>query len=156
MRALPGLTVLTPADPGEARAATRAAAELEGPVYLRLGKNGEPGLLSPAPFELGRARRLSAGGDVTLASCGTILGETLAAAGALAQEGIAVEVLHYGTLKPFDADALGRTPALVTVEEHATTGGLGSAAAEAIAEGGLPVRLHRLGLHETFAHAVGS
>ena len=157
MRALPGLVVLTPGDPAEARRATRAAHAHEGPVYLRLGKNGEPALLpEDAPFDLGRALRLREGGDVTLATCGTMLAETLAAADELERAGVTVEVLHYGTLKPFDGEALGRTAALVTVEEHTVVGGLGSAAAEAVAEAGLGVRLRRVGLQDSYAHAVGS
>ena len=156
-RALPGLVVLTPGDPEETRRAVRAAHAHDGPVYLRLGKNGEPCLLpADAPFAIGRALRLRDGRDVTLASCGTMLGETLAAADELASAGVSVEVLHYGTLKPFDAEPLGGTPALVTVEEHTVVGGLGSAAAEAIAESGLRVALRRVGLPDTYAHAVGS
>src|SRR4051794_11473335 len=161
MRALPGMTVLAPGDPGDARRATRAALALDGPVYLRLGKNGEPDLLpADAPFAVGRALVVREGADVTLASTGAILAETLAAADALAAAGVEATVLHYGTVKPFDGEALAeaaaRTGAVVTVEEHSITGGLGSAAAEALAEGGVGARLRRVGLRETFAHEVGS
>ncbi|MEA2427265.1 MAG: transketolase [Thermoleophilaceae bacterium] len=159
MRALPNMTVLTPGDPGEARRATRTAAAIDGPVYLRLGKNGEPDLLPDvAPF--GHANVLREGGDVTLASVGTILAETLAAADELAAAGIHATVLHYGTLKPFDGDALAeaaaRTGAVVTVEEHTINGGLGSAAAEVLAERGAAAPLRRIGLQDEFAFAVGS
>jgi transketolase len=154
-RALPGLTIFTPADPAEARRATRAALAHEGPVYLRLGKNGEPALLPQgAPF--GGALTLREGGDVTLASCGPILSETLAAAELLAADGIEATVVHYGTLKPFDAGPLLAERPVVTVEEHSIVGGLGSAAAEALAEAGAPARLVRLGLRDVFAHEVGS
>lgn len=159
MRALPNMTVLTPGDTGEARRATHMAAAIDGPVYLRLGKNGEPRLLPEvAPF--GMANVLRDGGDVTLASTGTILAETLAAADVLADQGIDATVLHYGTLKPFDANALAdaavRTGALVTIEEHTINGGLGSAAAEALAERGVGAPLRRIGLRDEFAFAVGS
>ncbi len=161
MRALPGFTVLAPGDPGETRKAARAALEIEGPVYLRLGKNGERDLLpEDAPFSVGRAQVLRDGGDVTLASTGAILGETLAAADQLATLGIHATVLHFATIKPFDEDAIARsvarTGALVTLEEHNVIGGLGSAAAEAMAEHGVAGRLRRLGLPDQFAHAVGS
>jgi transketolase len=161
MRALPGMTVLAPADPAEAMRATRAALAHDGPVYLRLGKNGEPPLLdADAPFALGRARTVRDGGDVTLAASGPILAEALAAADALADAGIDAGVLHFATLKPFDAGALAeaaaRTGAVVSVEEHSTIGGLGSAAAEALAEHGVGARLRRVGLPDAFAHEVGS
>lgn len=161
MRALPGMTVLAPADPGEAYAATRAALAHNGPVYLRLGKNGEPWLLDDAGgFTLGRARLIADGGDIVLASTGAVLEEVLAAAERLRSAGISPTVLHYGTLKPFDADALlqaaERAGAVVTIEEHNVIGALGSAAAEAIAEAGVGARLRRIGLSDTFAHEVGS
>jgi transketolase len=161
MRALPGMTVLTPADPAEAHRAARAALAVDGPVYLRLGKNGEPAVLpDDEPFVVGRAATLREGADVTLASTGAILPELLAAATALAAVGIEATVLHFGTVKPFDTsallDAAARTGAVVTLEEHTIVGGLGSAAAEALAESGVPARLRRVGLPDTFAHAVGS
>lgn len=161
MRALPGLTVLTPADPAEAAAATRAAIEHDGPVYLRLGKSGEPNVLPTGfPFAIGKAARVRAGGDVTLASCGAMLGETLAAADLLARSGVRAGVLHFGTVKPLDeeavAAALRTTPLLVTVEEHTILGGFGGAVAETAAEAGLPVTLRRVGLADTFAEVPGS
>jgi transketolase len=161
MRSLPGMTVLTPGDPGEAHRATRAAAEIDGPVYLRLGKNGEPALLpSDARLEVGRAALLRDGDDVTLATSGTMLGETLDAADRLAAAGVNASVLHFATIKPFDAEALvttaARTGTVLTVEEHSIVGGLGSAAAEALAEDGVPAQLKRIGLRDEFAFAVGS
>jgi transketolase len=159
MRSMPNMTVLTPGDPEEARRATLAAAAIDGPVYLRLGKNGEPRLLDEiAP--VGRANVVLEGADVTLASTGAILAETLSAADLLAADGIDAMVLHYGTLKPFDGDALADaaaiTGALVTVEEHSVNGGLGSAAAETLAERGAGATLRRIGLQDEFAFAVGS
>ena len=161
MRALPGFTVLAPGDPAETRRAARAALEIDGPVYLRLGKNGERNLLpEDAPFNVGRAQMLRDGDDVTLASTGAILGETLAAAHQLATLGIHATVLHFATIKPFDEEAIvravSRTHSLVTLEEHNVIGGLGSAAAEAMAEHAVSGRLRRLGLPDQFAHAVGS
>jgi transketolase len=161
MRALPNLTVLAPADPAEVRRATRAAFASDGPVYLRLGKNGERDVLpADASFVVGRAITVREGADVTLASTGAILPEALAAADALAAAGVEATVLHFGTIKPFDAPALvaaaTRTGAVVTLEEHNVVGGLGSASAEALSEAGVPARLRRLGVPDAFAHAVGS
>ena len=160
-RVLPGMTVLAPGDPAEAERAAHAAAAHEGPVYLRLGKNGEPALLLPdAGFRIGRAIQLRGGGDITIASTGTALREATAAADLLAADGIDATLLHFGTVKPFDAGALiaaaTRTGAVVTVEEHSVVAGFGSAAAEALAESGAGAVLRRVGLPDTFAHAVGS
>jgi transketolase len=160
MRALPGMTVLAPGDPGEARRATEAALALDGPVYVRLGKNGEPDLLGDAPFVIGSAVTLADGGDVVLASTGPVLRQVLGAAARLERDGVHATVLHYGTVKPFDAEALtgaaARAGAVLTVEEHTIVGGLGSAAAVALAEAGTGARLRRIGLRDTFAHEVGS
>jgi transketolase len=160
-RVLPGMTVLAPGDPAEAERAAHAAAAHEGPVYLRLGKNGEPALLpADADFRIGRAAELRRGGDVTIASTGTALREATAAADRLAEEGIEATLLHFGTVKPFDGDVLiaaaVRTGAVVTVEEHSIVAGFGSAAAEVLAESGTAAALRRVGLPDTFAHAVGS
>jgi len=161
MRALPNLTVLTPADPAETATATRAMLAHDGPVYLRLGKNGEPAALPEgSTFEIGRARCVRDGGDVAILSCGPMLAEALAAADLLAVDGVAARVVHLGTIKPFDAagvvEACTGVNAVVTVEEHTVLGGLGSAVAETLAEAGCGVRLRRIGMPDCFAHAVGS
>ena len=97
---------------------------------------------------------------MTIACTGTALREATAAADLLAAEGIDATLLHFGTVKPFDADALvaaaARTRAVVTVEEHSIVAGFGSAVAEALAEAGVGAILRRVGLPDTFAHAVGS
>jgi transketolase len=159
MRALPNMTVLAPCDPSDAAAATRAALAHDGPVYLRLGKNGEPSLLpQDTPFAIGRATRVRDGADVTLASTGPILGEALDAAEALAARGIGAAVLHFGTVKPIDVraavEALTMTGLIVAVEEHSIIGGLGSALAEVAAEAGIG-RVIRAGVPDTFVHEVG-
>jgi transketolase len=130
-------------------------------VYLRLGKNGEPAVLpAGTAFGIGRAIEVRAGGDVTIACTGTALREAAAAAGLLAAAGIDATLLHFGTVKPFDAEALVaaavRTRSVVTVEEHSIVAGFGSAAAEALAEAGAGARLRRVGFPDTFAHEVGS
>ncbi|HEY3765811.1 MAG TPA: transketolase C-terminal domain-containing protein [Gaiellales bacterium] len=161
MRAVPGMTVLTPADPREAAAATRAALATPGPVYLRLGKNGEAAVVPPdVPYEPGVARWISRGGDVTLASIGTALPIAIEAAGQLGERGVRAGVLHFPSLRPFDTlavlDALAAAPAVVTVEEHNRDGGFGSAVAEAMAESGLPGRLARVGMPDRHCGQVGS
>jgi transketolase len=155
------MTVLAPADPADAAGATRAALAHDGPVYLRLGKNGEaPVLPAGARFTIGRAVTVREGGDVALLSTGAILAEVVAAADRLAAAGVRATVLHLGTLKPLDTEAIARvaarTRAVVTVEEHTVLGGLGSAVAETLAEHGVGARLRRLGVPDAFAHAVGS
>lgn len=159
MRALPHMTVLSPCDPADAEAATRAALALDGPAYVRLGKNGEPPLLpAGAEFRIGRATRVRPGADVTIASTGPILAEALGAADRLAARGIDARVLHFGTVKPLDVaavvDALATTGLVVTLEEHSVVGGLGSAIAEVAAEAGVG-RVVRMGFQDTFVHEVG-
>jgi transketolase len=138
MRSMPNMTVLAPADPVEARWATRAALERPGPCYIRLGRAGEPVIHdeSTAIFEIGRAYVARKGTDITLISCGGMLQATLGAADLLAQNRIEARVLSMHTLKPFDADsvleAARETGGIVTVEEHRRTGGLASAVADAL------------------------
>jgi transketolase len=159
MRALPNMTILNPCDPRDAGAATAAALAVDGPVYLRLGKNGEPALLPEhTPFQIGRATRVRAGADVTIASTGPILASAIGAAELLERDGIDAEVLHFGTVKPLDAGAvayaLAGTGLIVAVEEHSIIGGLGSAIAEIAAETGAG-RVLRAGFPDQFVHEVG-
>jgi transketolase len=138
LRALPGMTVLSPADPREADHATRAMLARPGPAYLRLGKAGEP-VLHPGPiaFELGRALTVREGTDLSLLATGSALREALAVADALAAEGLSARVLSVHTVKPLDEDAVRaaarETRAVLTMEEHSATGGLGSAVADVLA-----------------------
>jgi transketolase len=160
MRALPNMTVLAPCDPADAEAATDAALALDGPVYLRLGKNGESALLpAGSRFAVGRAISVRDGADITIASTGPILGEALGAAELLAQRGIEAAVLHFGTVKPLDAGAilgaLEHTGTILTLEEHSVAGGFGGAVAEVAAEAGIG-RVRRAGPPDTFVHEVGS
>src|SRR6185436_9352984 len=131
MRALPNMTVMTPADAVETAKMVAASVHLPGPVYLRLGRN-RTDLVYHADYEfaVGRAVELRPGGDVTIVAAGAH--PVLAALGAherLAERGIAARVLNVHTLKPLDEEALVRaareTGAIVTVEDHSVIGGLG-------------------------------
>lgn len=157
MRALPNMTVFVPADAVETAAAVRAAADLEGPVYIRLGRAGVPVLHGPEfRFEPGRAVRLREGKDAAIIATGIMVAAALEAAEILAAEGIAVQVLDVHTIKPLDVEAVVRaareTGALVTAEEHSVIGGLGGAVAEAVAEN-YPVLMKRVGLPDKFGES---
>lgn len=140
MRALPGIVVVSPGDPTEARLATRALADRGGPAYLRLGKAGERVVTAFAgeDFTLGRMRCIREGSDVTLIATGSVLADADAAADTLAERGIKARVFSAHTMKPFDTGelhaALSETAGIVTVEEHRLIGGLRSAVAEALLE----------------------
>jgi len=139
MRAMPGMIVLAPGDPVEARLATRAIAEHEGPCYLRLGKAGEPVVHYTQPqFRIGEAISLRDGRDVTLISTGGMLKRSLDAADALAARGFEARVLSMHTVKPLDvkalAEAANATRLLAVIEEHGEVGGLADAVARCLAE----------------------
>lgn len=161
MRALPGMTVVAPADPIETELATRAALALGAPLYLRLGRSGDPSVHETRPrFTLGRAIVVREGTDLTLLATGAIVRSALDAAALLAGAGVSTRVVSVHTVKPLDADAVRQavevTPALMTVEEHSIVGGLGSAVAEVLADGGLrPRTFARLGLPDAFGHRIG-
>jgi transketolase len=162
MRALPGLMVVAPGDPVEARAATRAVIAYHGPCYLRLGKAGEPVVhQSTIDFELGKAIRMREGEDATLICTGGILQNTVRAAERLAKEGIETRLLSMHTVKPLDTEAVlaaaRETGAIFTIEEHSVLGGLGSAVAEVLAETeGTKVPFKRIGVPSGFSPHVGS
>jgi len=161
LRTLPNMTVISPCDPVESRKAFRATYEHDGPVYLRLGRNGEPTLHTEGfKFEIGRALQMRPGTDATIISTGAVTKIALDAAESLSADGISVRVLNIHTLKPIDAEAIvtaaHETRALVTIEEHNIIGGLGSAVSEVIAENGTPLPFKRIGIPDTFTYGVGS
>jgi transketolase len=154
MRVLPGMRVLVPADFVAARAAIRVAAATPGPFYVRLGRASLPVIYGDDyVFELGKARVLREGTHVTLAACGVMVEQALAAAEELELEGIHAEVLDVSTIKPLDAATITasalKTGAVVTCEEHSIIGGLGSAVAEVLGENA-PVPLARVGVRDVF------
>lgn len=141
MRALPGMTVLAPADPAQAAAALAASWALPGPVYYRLGREGQavPGL--DGHFTLGRADRLAAGGDLLLVATGAMVAEAVRAAALLDAQGIAASVLGVASLHPAPAEdlrqAIAAAPALMTLEAHGPVGGLRDLVTGIMAEAGL-------------------
>ncbi|MFB3879871.1 MAG: transketolase family protein [Armatimonadota bacterium] len=159
MRNLPNMCVVVPSDAEEARLATIAAAERDGPVYLRLSRYDTPvWRQADSPFTIGHVEIRRPGRDVTIAACGVILGRVLDAAEMLAKDGISAEVLNVHTIKPLDAAAIlascEKTGAVVTVEEHSIIGGLGSAVAEALAEqASRRIPLQRIGVRDTFGES---
>jgi transketolase len=162
LRALPNMLVLSPGDLWEAAEASRFLIDHKGPAYLRLDKSHAPNTALPdETFSPGRIRVVRQGRDVTLAATGGILGEALLAADALASEGIEARVLSVHTIQPLDVETLiaaaRETGALVTIEEHTISGGLGGAAAEALMEAGVfPRSFVRMGLRNTFSSVIGT
>lgn len=139
MRMLPHMTVISPCDFHETRAATLAIAEHEGPVYLRFGRPKMP-VFTPADqkFEIGKARVLYEGSDVTILATGHLVWKGVEAAKELAQEGISAELINISTIKPLDTstilDSVSKTGCVVTAEEHQIHGGLGDAVAHTLSQ----------------------
>ncbi|MFR8814057.1 MAG: transketolase family protein [Lachnospiraceae bacterium] len=158
MRTIPGMTIINPSDDVEARAAVKAAYEMEGPVYLRFGRLAVPVIndRDDYKFEIGKGVVLKEGTDLTLIATGLEVAESLAAAEKLEAEGISVEVINMHTIKPLDVDLVVRSAAktgkVVTVEEHSIIGGLGSAVAEVLAEK-QPAKLLRIGVEDRFGES---
>lgn len=139
LRLLPGLSVLAPADRHEVRASLKAALQCDGPVYLRIGKKGEPDVHPEEPhLAIGRAIPLRAGLDVALLATGTLLSVAQAAAHELEALGLSAALFSFPTLKPLDTDTLGKAFStfrlVATLEEHSILGGLGGSVAEWLAD----------------------
>lgn len=157
MRAIPGMTVIVPADDVEARAAVRAAYEFDGPVYMRFGRLAVPVFNDPDTYEfhLGKGVVLREGTDVTVVATGLMVAEALAAADELAEKGVSAEVINIHTIKPLDEELVrasaAKTGHVVTAEEHSVIGGLGDAVLAALAENPVPVR--KLGVNDVFGES---
>jgi transketolase len=138
LRAMRDLIVIVPSDPSETAAAIRAAAAIDGPVFIRISRMPVPELDHPAPFEIGKAEVLREGGDVAIIATGTLVHRAVAAADQLALEGVGARVVNMATITPLDEAAVleaAATGAVVTAEEHVVRGGLGGAVAELLATG---------------------
>jgi len=155
MRAIPNMTVISPADAVETRYAVKAAIEHDGPVYLRLGRLSVPVIYeeSSYKYELGKGITLSEGNDAAIIATGLMVNMALEAKALLQQEGINARVVNLHTIKPIDEDiivkAAEETGAIVTAEEHSIIGGLGSAVAEVLVEK-YPVPMLRVGVQDKF------
>jgi transketolase len=157
MRTIPGMVVMSPADDTEARQAVEAAIKHDGPVYIRFGRMAVPVLFgSDYKFEIGKGVKLREGADVTIIANGVLVNEAVAAAEALAADGISAAVINMATIKPIDRDivieAAKSTGAIVTAEEHSVIGGLGAAVCETVCET-VPVPVVRVGVKDTFGRS---
>jgi transketolase len=156
-RAIPGMVVLSPADPLEIEQATEAILNYDGPVYMRSGRSKTRRILgADYEFELGKGRILRDGDDVTIIACGVEVARALDAAKILAADGIAARVVNMSTIKPLDKDLVARcveeTGCLVTAEDHNIHGGLGSAVAEAVVQN-RPCPIEMIGVQDTFGES---
>lgn len=154
VRALPGLTVIVPADAAEAADWVPIVAAHDGPVYLRISRAGAIPVHSPqSKLEIGRARMLHEGTDLTIISMGSMLGRSLRAVEELLAKGISARLVEMHTLKPIDHEMISRcaeeTGAIVTAEEHSIIGGLRSAVAEVLTAT-CPVPQERVGINDYF------
>ena len=154
MRSIPGMVIINPADDIEARAAVLAAAELDGPVYMRFGRLAVPRIFDENyKFEIGKAVTLKEGTDVTIIATGLMVNEAIEAAKTLEAEGISVELINMHTIKPLDKEAVvaaaKKTGCIVTAEEHNVIGGLGDAVCDAVCAE-CPVPVVKVGVEDTF------
>lgn len=156
-RAIPGMTVISPADPIEMAQATRAMLEFNGPVYMRTGRSPARRLFDDShSFEIGKGQIIREGKEVTLVACGVEVARALDAAELLASDGIAARVVNMPTIKPIDEALLQRcaneTGAFVTCEDHNIHGGLGSAVAESLART-RPCPIEFIGVKDRFGQS---
>ena len=162
-RALPKMTIIAPADAEEMRRMMPQTVDHHGPIYIRLGKGGDPVVTNAlTPFVIGKSFLMHEGSDALVVSTGVMLKTALDAAQLLAEKNINIAVLHMPTIKPLDVDNLlayaSCVSVIVTVEEHNVIGGLGSAVAEVIGEANFsaPKRFKRLGIPDVFPAKYGS
>lgn len=158
MRTIPGMTIINPADDVEAKAAVRAAYEMDGPVYLRFGRLAVP-VINDRPdykFEVGKGVLLREGTDVTIVATGLCVGASLEAAEQLAAEGISAEVINIHTIKPLDTELIinsaKKTGKVVTAEEHSVIGGLGSAVCDCLCENA-PTPVCKIGVYDVYGES---
>jgi transketolase len=160
LRLLPRLAILAPADEMEVRGAIKAALQYPHPVYIRIGKKGEPIVHKTEPeFIIGKAVPVREGSDVCLLSAGTMLPVAVEAAEKLAAQGLSARVVSFHTIKPLDeellAEVFAKFKVVATIEEHSVLGGLGGAVAEWLSDARAPGRLLRFGTRDEFLHETG-
>ncbi len=158
MKMLPGMTVIVPCDFNQTKAATKAIAAHEGPVYLRFGRPKWPNFTKEdgSDFVIGKAQKLSEGTDISIFACGHMVWKAIEAGRILEEKGISVELINLHTIKPLDEAAiitsLSKTKCAVTVEEHNVIGGMGDAVAQVAAKN-CPVPIEYIGTKDTFGES---
>ena len=156
MKMLPGMTVIVPADYNQTKAATKAIAHYQGPVYLRFGRPVWPIFTKEEDFEIGKAQVLNEGKDVSIFACGHMVWIAVQAAKILEAKGISVELINIHTIKPLDTQAvlasIKKTRCAVTAEEHNIIGGLGDSIAQAAAKD-CPIPIEYVGTQDTFGES---
>ena len=157
MRSFANMTVIAPADGMETANAVQACVDLPGPVYIRIGRGFEPPYYESADygFEIGKAHMLQDGTDLTIITCGIGVLQASEAVRMLQEDGLSIRILNMHTIKPIDTEAIMKavtdTRRIITVEEHNTLGGLGSAVADVIAESGKGCAFRKLGLPDIYS-----
>lgn len=157
MNSLPNMTVIVPADHREAMQATKAAAEMYGPVYLRFGRcNTEDIFGEDYKFEIGKGALIKEGNDITVIATGMMVAKALEAANKLETEGISVRVINMSTIKPIDREiivkAAKETKAIITAEEHSIIGGLGAMVSSVVCDE-CPTRVRMIGVKDVFGQS---
>ena len=157
VRSMANMTVIVPGDQGIVRDILLATENYPGPVYIRLARGkGEPVVYQPGEvdYQVGKAIETRAGKDITIIACGVMVSQAVDAANSLEKEGVSVRVLDMHTLKPVDEDAIVKaakeTGGIITLEDHYTIGGLGSAVAEVIADKNLDCKFKRMGIPQLY------
>jgi transketolase len=157
MRVLPNMTVIVPTDYYETKKAVLASVAIDGPVYIRFGREKVPVVTSKdMPFVVGKAITMKEGRDVSIIACGVMVAEALDAAEELAKNGVNAEVINLHTIKPIDRSAIlksaKKTGCVVTAEEHQLAGGMGSAVLEVLAQE-MAVPVEMVGIKDTFGES---
>ena len=156
MRVIPGMTVVVPADANEARKAVLAAADFEGPMYLRFARLASPVFEEDYPFTIGKANVMREGTDAVVFACGMMVSAAMDAAAELAAEGKSVAVVNVHTIKPIDAPCVlewaEKCGNVITAEEHSVIGGLGDAVADVLM-GRVSCKFKKIGVQDQFGQS---
>jgi transketolase len=161
MRALPNMIVCCPGDPIEVREIVKRSFEHTGPIYIRLGKNGEPQIHpDKLNFQIGNSITITEGSDIALITTGNMLDQAMRLVKFYQQQGKKIELLSVPTIKPFDTKSIlyliDRKIPIITLEEHNAIGGLGSTVAEVIAISGIGIPFKKIAINDQYSHYVGS